>query len=201
MAKKANEPRQEANDFGLPQAEFKPIEHSSNNWLIITAAVVGLVLLLGGGAIYWFFFHTTPADPPSLEQEQEQFTPNADMDFVESEPEEESAVEHDAEQDDKHAQSLPEPSETHPSKGVVTKITTPQGLYYVIVGSFIDNYLAEDYAKQLAKKGESAMILFPKAGKNYFRVAVIQQNTFAEANEAAEALKAKYGPHTWVLKY
>ena len=211
MATRANEPRKEANnDFGLPQAEFKPLEHGSNNWLTITAIIVGFVLLMGGGVVYWLFFRTTtPQEPTALTQEEENFTTNADINFIESEPAEEQAQAPDENvtaSKNAYESTAQQPQETppaaiQPQKGIITKVTAPQGKYYVVVGSFIDRGLAEDDAKKLSKKSESLTILFPKAGKNYYRVSVAQSSTLAGANEAAASFKAQHSVDTWVLKY
>ena len=62
MATQANQPQRETNnDFGLPKAEFKPIEPGgSNRWLKITAIIVGIVFIIGAGIVYWLFQRSSP---------------------------------------------------------------------------------------------------------------------------------------------
>lgn len=200
MATKANEPRKEANDsFGLPKAEFKPIEYGNKNWLKITAIIVSLVLIVSTGLIYWFFFRTTPTEAPLVE-EQELQEEISDVDFIENELPEESFEETPISEPAPAPQPPPAPVQSSP-KGTVTKITTPQGHYYVIVSSFVDGALAEDHAKRLARKGASAIILSPKANTNYYRVAVAQGSTLAEANAILQEHKATHGNDLWILKY
>ena len=88
-----------------------------------------------------------------------------------------------------------------PGRGTITRINTPQGLYYVVVGSFIDEDLASDYANKLAQQGVDVMHITPPQGQYYFRVAIKQTNTFRDAYEKAAILKATYGADIWVMKY
>ncbi|MHB9147270.1 MAG: SPOR domain-containing protein [Candidatus Amoebophilus sp.] len=57
MAVDTNKPQSENNnDFGLPKAEFKPIESTGNSqWLKITIIIAGIVLIIGVGIVFWLF--------------------------------------------------------------------------------------------------------------------------------------------------
>ena len=217
MANNSNEPRQESgNEFGLPQAEFKPIGHGSNRWIRLTAIIVGLVFVVGSGIVYWFLYRSASERTDIASYKMDVHEEIADIDFIESDQDAapsfglEGTEQQATKAEDNLFQELveetstevPPPSATaEPSKGKVTRINTLQGKYYVITGSFIDDDLAVDYAEQLAKEGEQAMILEPQAGKNYFRVAVAYGSTRNEAESKAQALKATHGNSIWVLKY
>ena len=219
MTKQANQPREEKNsDFGLPQAEFKPIADKGKKWLKITAIIVGIVLFIGAGVVYWFFFHAPAAEPSEeaylMREEYESEVPNADVDFIEDDASATHQAPAEAKQDtqthdlDKELEALAEdtkvfstPSNAKPEKGTITKINTSRGRSYVIVGSFIDDDLASDYASKLAKQGVDVMLIAPPQGKHFFRVAVEQEDSFYDANEKAEQLKATYGKDIWVMQY
>ena len=222
MATKDNQPRQGTNnnDFGLPQAEFKPIAAGGSQWLKITIIILAVVLVIGGGIVYWFFFRASankPTDETQIMQEEyESEVSESDVDFIDDEAapiaqpkskatekrgrherEDEDALEgEDYTQDDLDA-SPP----NKPTKGTLTKVASAQGAYYVVVGSFIDDDLAADYAQKLVKKGVDVMLIAPPQGKYFSRVAVAQEDSFYEASERAEELKATYGPSIWVMKY
>ncbi len=216
MAIKSNEPRKEVNnDFGISPTEFKPIENGGNRWLRITAIIVGIVLMLGAGGTYWFFYHSSPFADNKASSELEIYpqTPNtgsraSDIPLESQTTEEmdrsvrgeghESVADNNSEASSKFF--MP-PSGAQSQKGKVMKIDAPQGKYYVIIASFIDNALATDYAEQLANKGVHPMILEPKNKEYYFRVAIEQGNNYADTNEKSEALKASYGTDIWVIKY
>ena len=209
MATQANQPQREANnDFGLPKAEFKPIPGGSNRWLKITATIVGIVLMIGVGIVYWLFQRSSPITnnfmPNTLKdyQEAENFpddelkeTDEMSDDLIENLRSEESGTEKPApEERTKLAEAT---TEVAP----ITRVNAPQGLYYIVVASYIDIDLAMDYAKQLAKQGAYVKLIEPQKGKHFFRVAIEQEATFQGASEKAEELKYSYGAQIWVLKY
>lgn len=208
MAIQTNQSQRETNnDFGLPKAEFKPIEPGeSNRWLKITAITVGVVFLIGAGTVYWLFrcsFPTTnnlATNTPKNHQEIENSVDNElkeskEEDFIENLSSEELDTERSA---PKEHTDLAEAS-TKP--GYVTKVSAPHGLYYVVVASYIDVDLAMDYAKQLAKQGAHVKLIEPQKGNHFFRVAIEQGTTFQEASKKAEKLRPPYGVQTWIIKH
>jgi hypothetical protein len=218
MTTKTNQPQQDKNkDFGLPQVEFKPIAAGGGKWFKITTIVAGFVLIMGAGIVYWFFYHSPSIDPsmkahPMLEK-REGGALASDVDFIDEDtparqkPTEQGfnkstlAKEMEMLQSAEHAACSNAPQAVQPEKGGITSINTPRGYYYVIVGSFIDDDLASDYAHRLAQKGIQVMLIAPPQGQYCFRVAIEQEDTFRNAYEKAEALKAVYGTDTWVMKY
>jgi SPOR domain len=218
MTTKPNQPQEDKHkDFGLPQVEFKPIEAGIGAWLKITAIIVGFVLLIGAGFVYWFFYHA-PAHDFSMEaqtmsDEQDDSGPKADVDATDDD---ESARHHAV---DKHTETptlvkelevlegeenTKDSGVSHaakPARGAITSINTPRGCYYVVVGSFIDDDLASDYANRLAQQGVDVMCITPPRGQHYFRIAIQKADTFRDAHARATALKATYGKDIWVMKY
>jgi SPOR domain len=211
--------REKNEDFGLPQDEFKPIESEGEKWFKITAVMIGLILSVGAGVFYWFFYHA-PASHLSMEtrpthKEHENKVPAAHVDFKNQDV---STIHQASQKNTQTSKPVKEvdtsvsvgrkgakdPNRFYadtPQKGTVTKITTPQGDYYVVVGSFIDSDLASDYANRLAQQGDHVILIVPPQGQYFFRVAVEQGSTSYEAKEKATALKARYGGDIWILKY
>ena len=218
MTTKANQsPKSGNKDFGLPQAEFKPIKGKGKEWIKITAIIVGIVLIIGIGVIYWFFHYPAPTQSQTIVEDleyQEQGDYIADPDSVVEQ--EADIVPQDTSQEDvqvAHMDKVGEervitkepdtdvPNAAKSKQGTITKINTPQGCYYVIVGSYIDDDLALDHAHCLMQQGVDIMFLEPRKGEHFFRVAVEQRNIFSEAQDRAGQLKALYGPDLWVMKY
>jgi len=216
MATPTNQPEQKKNrDFGLPQAEFKPIAEGGGKWFKITTIVAGLVLLIGAGVVYWFFYH-----PPSTDtsmgahptpEEHENGAPEADA-YSDNIPASHQPTEQGAKkstlakkiemlEEEAHAAYSNIHQALQPAKGAITSINRPRGCYYVVVGSFIDDDLASDHAHQLAQQGIDVMLIAPPQGQYFFRVAIKQEDTFRNAYEKAEALKAVYGTDIWIMKY
>jgi len=205
MATPANQPQKETNhDFGLPKTEFKPIApRGSHKWLKITAIVMGIVLVVGVGVVYWLFQRSPSANnfiANTLKTHPKEITP------ADEKPEElDDALSNFNDQElvtEKPEFNEPtQPVAIAPEPASIVRLSVPQGLYYVVVASYIDVDLAMDYAKQLVKKGVQVRIIEPTKGKHFFRVAIAQGNTFREASEKAEELKALYGKQVWVLRY
>jgi hypothetical protein len=65
-------------DFGLPKAEFKPIESTTNNrWLKLTVIIIGAVIMIGGVLVVWLFQRPSQNKKPdfmadTLESHQEE---------------------------------------------------------------------------------------------------------------------------------
>jgi hypothetical protein len=92
MAADTNKPQSENNnDFGLPKAEFKPIEATGNNqWLKMTIIIAGIVLIIGVGVVFWLFqrpssntkndFMSNTLENQQMEEEESEdveFNPNS----------------------------------------------------------------------------------------------------------------------------
>ena len=88
------------------------------------------------------------------------------------------------------------------AEGTFSTISAPTGRYYVIVESFVDSDLAADYGNKLAAEGVSTTLLAPLEGKKKLhRLALGDYGSFAEAQDAADKLKAEFGETLWVMKY
>ena len=88
-----------------------------------------------------------------------------------------------------------------PDVGDYRTLTEKTGRYYVVIASFVDSDLAEDYAKKLVDDGVSSTILSPE-GRGFYRLALVgDYGSFLDANMEVETVKGNYGPEVWVLKY
>jgi septal ring-binding cell division protein DamX len=85
--------------------------------------------------------------------------------------------------------------------GTIEMLTRATGRYYVILSSSIDDDLAMDSAKRLAKKKINIKILETHDAKHtYFAVSPGDYDTRAEAEAAIESFST-HGNGLWVLKY
>lgn len=84
--------------------------------------------------------------------------------------------------------------------GVVETVTSPTGRFYVIISSSIDDDLAMDYAKKLAKEGTSVKLVQHNFNELPFHgVSVSDYDTWEKAENALASF-SNYG-NAWVLKY
>ena len=88
-----------------------------------------------------------------------------------------------------------------PKVGAFETLSERTGRYYVIIASAVDGDLITDHAKKLSAAGVSTKIITPYGKYKFYRLTVADGDTYASAQEVANAKKAEYGENTWVLKY
>ena len=152
--------------------------------LIVTLVLIGVIAIVI--AAYFLFFKK---DKEPVVQEKP--TPAVvDSTLLET-PIEEPVVE--------EPEIEPEPA--IPEPGEYQVLTAKTGSYYVVIASFIDSDLAEDYAKKLSVNSVGSTILSPE-GKGFFRLAIGREySSFADASMEIETVRGNYGPEVWVFKY
>jgi cell division septation protein DedD len=164
--------------------------------LIISFVLIGIIVI--AIAIYWFFFRE-PAKKQIVQRPvvEEVETPQV----VEEEPPQETVTEIPA------VVKTP-PAETRETPAVVEEgsfeaINQPTGRYYVVLNSFIDSDLAEDYAQKLANEGVDTRIIPPTEIRKGFHRVVLgnEYGTWQAAEASLGELKEVFGESIWVLKY
>ncbi len=88
-----------------------------------------------------------------------------------------------------------------PKEGVIETLSERTGRYYVVVASAIDDDLLMDNAQKLSKNGAHVRIIPPFRNVQFFRMAVDDGDTYADAQSKADNLKGEYGDGVWVIKY
>ena len=85
--------------------------------------------------------------------------------------------------------------------GAIYEISQPLDKYYLIVGSFLDNDLAFDYAKKLSLSGSNVVIILDFHVRYFTRVALLEYETLEKANVGLDKYKDEFDEQLWVLKY
>lgn len=152
--------------------------------LIVTLVIIGVIAIVI--AAYFIFFKN---DKEPIVQEKP--TPAVvDSTLLET-PIEEPVVE----------EPEIEPEPVMPDPGDFQVVTAKTGSYFVVIASFVDSDLAEDYAKKLSTDGIGATILSPE-GRGFHRLAIGgEYSSFADATMEIETVKGNYGPEVWIFKY
>ncbi len=183
--------KKEDSDFGLPQTQFKPTARGRIKWIRMAMIGIITVLIIFLGAFYWVFYHS-----PNV--------PSAEKSFISEEPKVEVTGDDVAcvdDGEDVKVSSPPPYLATMPEKRTVQKTSAPQGKYYVVVGSYIDEDLASDHANLLAKQGFDVVLIVPTLGKHFHHVAIDRVASFYKAKEKTEELLTKHGKSAWIMKY
>lgn len=203
-------------DFGLPEVKYSPIErenetppafeqptyytkdeeYTSNKRWIITAVISFFVLI--SLVVYLFLFNgldqisalfaDQPQQPVVMEvPKEEEEVPVQEPEVVEA-PEQEPEV-------------VTEVNPLAPYEGITT-ISEPTGLSYIVIASFVDGDLANDFGQKMLNNGVGVKIIEPtNRSPIQYRVAVAEYNTFQEAMQEINAFRNSYGDKTWVLKF
>ena len=87
------------------------------------------------------------------------------------------------------------------SKAELVTISSSDGRFYVIVGSFYDDDLAIDKANEIIASGISAYLIEPSGDFNLYRVGIRAAQERSTAFKARAELLNEYGENIWVLKY
>ncbi len=171
---------------GSSTVENKPIYESNGDdaksfTRIIIIGAISFVLI-GFGFLYW---HHKDDDKKPVAQTQPKEQKAEPVPVKEPEPVKPAVVE--------------EPVKTGPAE--VVTLTDRTGRSYVIVGSFFDGDLANDYGQELAAQGISATIIKPFGKSKFYRVSIADYGTYTEAMDEAEKAKSSYGGEVWALRY
>ena len=195
MALDTHKPQQKNNDnFGLPlEDEPKSTESPRNKrWVRTTIILAGVSLLAGSGVVIWLLQNPSGNIQYLRHKLQEAKVIATDsianiqqtiVDSIVQINEPETIIPHDTHEID------------------IPTINSPNGMYYVIMGGYIDIDLAKDHAKQLLQEGIMAKIILPSKGQYFHRLAVAEAASREEAIAIKEELKAKYATDMWVMKY
>lgn len=163
-------------------------ERRTSTGLIVFLSLLGVLII--AVAIYWFFFRTPP--------EEEIIPPVAENVIPEDTMKQQPVIE--------EPKIVEQPVEEEPQppsqKATFETINSKTGRYYVVLNSFFDEDLAQDYAKSLANQGVSTKILVPEGRKVFKRVVFNQDfSTFGDAASQLNDLRSTYGDNIWVLKF
>jgi cell division septation protein DedD len=96
-------------------------------------------------------------------------------------------------------QPVAKPSPTQ--AGTVNQLEQRTGKAYVVIASFVDGDMALDHANDLAGKGKSPYIIPPFNNGLYYRVAIAEFPTFADASQNIGRYKEEFGQDIWTLRY
>ncbi len=189
------DPEDEPTGFGefeddTPTYRYTPVEEKSTapTGLIVFLSILGVLIIVV--VIYWFFIRTPSKEKQPRQEVSQQTTeePVTQAPVIQEPVEETPPV------------VVKEPAK--PASGGFETINSSTGRYYIVLNSFFDEDLASDYAKELADRGVSTLILSPPNKKGFNRVVVNEDfGNWDAAESRMTELKGTYGDEIWVLKY
>lgn len=168
-------------------------ESESSRAPVIIGLVIAVVVVLAGYLIYQYVYL-----PQAEKERKEQLAKEAEKKRKEEEAR--LAREREAEEARLKAEADAAAKAT-PTTGEIVSLSDRTGRYYVVVASAVDGDLIMDYAKKLSAKGTGSKIIPPFGKWKYFRLAISDHDTFANAQSVADQSKPEFGEATWVIKY
>lgn len=228
--KPIDKPDDSEENFGLPDLEYKPLDEQSgvkdeeqpseesggsvatsdsgsggsesyDSMLVddskskapfILGVVIVLVLAIAGYLIYNFVYK-----PREIEKAKKEQLAKAEKERLKEAEAQRLALEREAAEQ----RRLEEIANAKPAVGTMEILNARTRRYYVVISSAVDDDLMIDYAKKLSASGVSTKMIPPFGGKQFYRLAIADHETFALAQANADAAKSDYGNGVWVIKY
>ncbi len=178
--------------------EYKPYVPPKPESIGPKLFLFGLIIVVAG-ALVWYFMFFKPEQDRKEKAAQEQIEKQRRDSIRNAQAEQERLAAEKAAREAEEQAAAEE--EAQPEVGTVTTISERTNRYYVVIASFVDDDLAADYGSKLAPDGVSTTIIPPFGGKQFYRLAIADHGSFAEAQTNADELKGTYGEGLWVLKY
>jgi hypothetical protein len=181
------------NDTPPPMEEYVYEEEASPIWPKVLGILI--VVLLALGAVWYFMVYKPKADEAKARVAKEaEAREKHKNDSIANANAAAAAL---AAAEKAKADSLANVSKV----GVFEILTERTGRYYVVAASAVDDDLLIDHAKKLEKKGVSTKLIPPFRKYKVYRLTIADADSFAAAQQLADAKKAEYTDALWVLKY
>ena len=174
---------------------YTPAEEPKSNAPIIIAIIIALVLIAASFLIYQYVYK------PKAEKAKQELLAKQLADKKKKEEEARLAKEREEAERKRLEEERAAAAVATPVGGTIETLSARTGRYYVVVSSDIDDDLIMDFAKKLSAEGISSHIIPPSGTKKFYRIAVGNFDTFADAQASADDVKSKYGDGVWVIKY
>ncbi|MGL1885926.1 MAG: SPOR domain-containing protein [Reichenbachiella sp.] len=103
---------------------------------------------------------------------------------------------------EKPVEVVPEPVAANTANpGDIEMIKSVTGQSYIIIGSFIDEDLAMDYAEKLSEEGNGVKLIYPYGKSKRYRVSIADFSTYGDAASQLTGYQGEFGDQVWALKY
>ncbi|MEQ8472196.1 MAG: SPOR domain-containing protein [Marinoscillum sp.] len=175
-------------------------DSGSGKGKFVRTVVIGTLLFATIALVFYLIYDGGSDEPKKKVAKKETVVPVDKPAETEPEPvKEEPKVEPKKAEPKKPAPKQPK-ANTKPA-GEITSLSERTGKTYVIVGSFFDDDIANDFAKELSVDGKSPMVIPPFGESRFYRVAIAEFETFKDAQASLDGYKSEYGQDVWPLRY
>lgn len=196
---------EEADTPSLPP-NYKPYSYEESSGGFAKVIIIGvLIISIIGGAFYYFSLDEGPKEVAKKEVPKKRVkkpakkpaTKPAETEASTAKPAETKP----AESKPKPAAAKPKPQAATANPGEIVRVTERSSRSYVIIGSFIDEDLAMDYANKLSGEGNGVKIIHPYGKSKRYRVSIADFSSYGDAASQLSGFKGQYGDEVWALQY
>ncbi|CDG49830.1 SPOR domain-containing protein [Cardinium endosymbiont of Bemisia tabaci] len=208
--------------FGLPQPDFQALPKKKVIWpILVTVAVIVMVIMAKMGYNSYIKMLGQKNTIPALDTTSNsadappQLAHSSQMDSNVHQGVNASVGDQSAFEDKKSTKIKESISATQEQlaikqnkplvkPGTYQVLSEPQGIYHLVVVSYLDKRSAMKVVQQFMKKKQGVCLILPRINKNktemYYRVTIGHSKTESEAKEKLKQFKSRY-PQIFVLKY
>ncbi|WP_422362284.1 SPOR domain-containing protein [Reichenbachiella sp.] len=198
---------EEADTPSLPP-NYKPYSYEESSGGFAKVIIIGvLIISIIGGAFYYFSLDDGPKEVAKKEVPKKRVKRPAKKPATKP-AETEASTTKPAETKPKPAETKPKPAAAKPKPqaataqpGEIVRVTERSSRSYVIIGSFIDEDLAMDYASKLSGEGNGVKIIHPYGKSKRYRVSIADFSSYGDAASQLSGFKGQYGDEVWALQY
>ncbi|WP_109829971.1 SPOR domain-containing protein [Reichenbachiella versicolor] len=197
-----------APDSSLPP-NYKSYEYNESSGGFSKYIIIGVVVIaVAASAMLWFSKNSDDDDKKLAKTEVKKVVPKKKaeekVDEVVDKPEETTEVPNKeviVDSPEEQVSTSVVQNTDLDEEGTIIKVSERTSQSYIIIGSFIDEDLAMDYAKTIIKKGNSVKVLQPYGKSKRYRVSIADFSSYGDAASQLESYKGQYGDQIWALKY
>lgn len=195
---------EESDTPSLPP-NYKPYSYEESSGGFAKVIIIGvLIISVIGGAFYYFSLSEGPSEVAKKEVPKKRVKKPVEKKV---EPKEETAAvatteeKKEAPVEKKPAVTKPKPQAATAQPGEIVRVAERSERSYVIIGSFVDEDLAMDYATKLSGEGNGVKIILPYGKSKRYRVSIADFSSYGDAASQLSSFKGQYGDEVWALQY
>ncbi|SMD37916.1 Sporulation related domain-containing protein [Reichenbachiella faecimaris] len=193
---------EESDTPSLPP-NYKPYSYEESSGGFAKVIIIGvLIISVIGGAFYYFSLSDGPKEVAKKEVPRKRVKkPAAKKPEAKQEASADNVEQKPAPIEKKPAITQTKPKAAMAQPGEIVRVTERSSRSYVIIGSFIDEDLAMDYATKLSGQGSGVKIIHPYGKSKRFRVSIADYSSYGDAASQLNSFKGQYGDEVWALQY
>lgn len=157
--------------------------------------IIGTIVILVVASALWLAYDGSGGEKEIARKEQPKAAP------VKKEPKQVERPQQETAKPEPKPATKPAATPSQVAAGTVIQLESRTGKAYVIIASFVDGDLALDHANKLASDGNSPYVIPPFNNGLYYRVAIAEFQTFADATQNISRYKEEFGQDIWTLRY